>query len=142
MYEAKSIEKVHDEWGKVTKEMAELAKVWKTATGAEKDKVLNTLKALTAKKKELEKELNKLIANKDRDLELVIDEAEFLYGLFLNEAKIKTEEEFKEYAQNLLKKAHKNDYDENKAEKTIDGILKKAKGDLGAAVGILTAGLG
>ena len=59
----------------------------------------------------------------------------------VNEADIKSEAEFKEYAEKVLKKAHKDDYDEAKAEETIDGILKKSKGDMGAAVGMLTSGL-
>ena len=60
----------------------------------------------------------------------------------VNEAEVKTEAEFKEYAQKVLKKAHPDDFDEDKANKTIDGILKKADGDFGAAVGILTSSLG
>jgi hypothetical protein len=59
----------------------------------------------------------------------------------VNEKEIKDDEEFKEYAENLLKKAFKGDYDEEKAQKTIDGILKKSKGDYGSAVGMLTSGL-
>ena len=62
-------------------------------------------------------------------------------GEEVNEAEVKTEAEFKEYAEKVLKKAHKDDYDEAKAKKTIDGILKKSDGDLGAAVGMLTSGL-
>ena len=32
--------------------------------------------------------------------------------------------------------------DEAKAKETIDGILAKAEGDFGAAIGMLTSGLG
>ena len=60
----------------------------------------------------------------------------------VNEADVKSDNDFKEYAQNILKKAHKDDYDEKKADATIDGILKKADGDYGKAVGILNNSLG
>lgn len=134
--EARSIETVSKDITKLAAEMMDLAKVWKTAEGKAKTEVLDSLKAKTAKKKDLEKELNDLIAGKDKDIELIVMEAEFM-----NEAEVKTEAEFKEYAEKVLKKAHKDDYDEAKAKKTIDGILKKSDGDLGAAVGMLTSGL-
>lgn len=60
----------------------------------------------------------------------------------LDEAEIKSEADFKEYATKILKKAHPDDYDEKKAEATIAGILKKANGDFGMAVGIIGASLG
>jgi hypothetical protein len=59
----------------------------------------------------------------------------------VNEKEIKNDSEFKEYGQAVLKKAFKDKYDEEKANKTIEGILKNAKGDYGAAVGMLTSGL-
>ena len=60
----------------------------------------------------------------------------------VTEADIKSEDDFKEYAMNLLKKAHPDDFDEAKANATIDGILKKCDGDFGAAVGMITSYLG
>jgi hypothetical protein len=61
----------------------------------------------------------------------------------VNEAKeIKSDSEFKEYAQTVLKKAFGDKYDEEKAMKTAEGILKKCDGDYGACVGMLTSGLG
>ena len=135
--EGRSIETVSKDITKLAAEMMDLAKVWKTAEGKAKTEVLDSLKAKTAKKKDLEKELNALITGKDKDIELIVMEAELI-----GEAEVKTEAEFKEYAQKVLKKAHKDDYDEAKAEKTIEGILKKAKGDMGAAVGIVTSSLG
>jgi hypothetical protein len=60
----------------------------------------------------------------------------------VNEAEIKSESEFKEYATAILKKAHPDDFDEKKANDTIDGILKKCDGDFGAAVGMITSSLG
>lgn len=55
--------------------------------------------------------------------------------------KIKSDDEFKEYAKEVLKDAHGDDYDEEQAEKTIDGILKKADGDYEKAIGMLQSGL-
>lgn len=60
----------------------------------------------------------------------------------VNEAEIKSEAEFKEYAMALLKKAHPDDFDEAKANATIEGILKKCDGDFGACVGMITSALG
>ena len=60
----------------------------------------------------------------------------------IEEAEINNEEEFRAYAEEVLKKAHGEDYDEAKAKETIDGILAKADGDFGAAIGMLTSGLG
>lgn len=59
-----------------------------------------------------------------------------------NEAEVKSDADFKEYAEKVLKKAHGDKYDEAKAAKTIEGILKKADGDYGAAVGIINSSLG
>ena len=59
----------------------------------------------------------------------------------INEADIKSEAEFKEYAETVLRKAFGDKYDQKKADETVDGILKKADGDYGAAVGMLTSGL-
>ena len=60
----------------------------------------------------------------------------------LSEAEINSEEEFTDYAHEVLKKAFGEEYDEAKAKETIDGILAKADGDFGAAIGMLTSGLG
>jgi len=61
----------------------------------------------------------------------------------VNEAKeIKAGAEFKEYAMTLLKKAHPDDFDEAKANATVEGILKKCDGDFGACVGMITSSLG
>jgi Zn ribbon nucleic-acid-binding protein len=60
----------------------------------------------------------------------------------VTEAKINSDEEFKEYATTVLQKAFGEDYDEAKANEVIDGILAKVDGDYGAAVGMLTSSLG
>lgn len=53
------------------------------------------------------------------------------------------EKSFREYAENVLKKAHGDDYDEEIGNKVIDGIIAKVKDDnWGEAIGRLTSGLG
>lgn len=59
----------------------------------------------------------------------------------MNESEIKTDEQFKEYAMNILKKAHPDDFDEEIANKTIEDILNDHNGDYGAAIGALNHGL-
>ncbi len=60
----------------------------------------------------------------------------------VNEAEIKSDDEFKEYAFSVLKKAFGSDFDEAKGQDIVDGILGKVDGDYGAAVGMLTSSLG
>lgn len=60
----------------------------------------------------------------------------------VNEAEVKSDEEFKEYATTVLQKAFGEDYDEAKANEVIDGILSKCGDDYGACVGTLTSSLG
>ena len=224
--EARSINKIQNEWTKVTGEMAELAKEWKAAEGDAKDALVATLREKTAIKKSLEKELDAAVAGKDKDLELAVESIEVSEGfevhysdgvraakkfgnekqamdfakdliknkkglqfvdifnagsgfnstadtdaivafwgegsytdnvakkdsklaakkieesVDMSEAEINSEEEFTEYAYEVLKKAFGTEYDEAKAKETIDGILAKAEGDFGAAIGMLTSGLG
>jgi len=58
------------------------------------------------------------------------------------EAEVSSDEEFMTYAKQVLQAAHGDKYDEEIAMKTAKGILDKAKGDYGVAVGMLTSGLG
>lgn len=67
---------------------------------------------------------------------------QFIAEAKVNEADIKSEKEFVDYAMTVLKKAHGDDFDEAIAQKTIDGILTKCGDDYGSAVGMLTSGLG
>jgi hypothetical protein len=60
----------------------------------------------------------------------------------MEEAEVSSDEEFMTYAKQVLKAAHGDKYDEEIAMKTAKGILDKAKGDYGSAVGMLTSGLG
>jgi len=57
---------------------------------------------------------------------------------------VKDEKSFKEYAKNVLKKAHGDDYDQDIADKVINGIISKMgdSKDWGQAIGRLTSGLG
>jgi len=59
-----------------------------------------------------------------------------------NEAEVKSDEEFKEYAFTVLGKAFGDKFDEEKAQEVVDGLLSKHGDDYGAAVGALTASLG
>jgi hypothetical protein len=60
----------------------------------------------------------------------------------LDESKITSEEEFKSYAEKVLKKAHGDNYDQDIVDDLVSGLMKKYKGDYGAMVGALQAGLG
>jgi hypothetical protein len=60
----------------------------------------------------------------------------------MTEAEVSSDEEFTSYAKGILKAAHGDNYDEAKAMAAIEGILKKADGDYGSAIGMLTSGLG
>ena len=60
----------------------------------------------------------------------------------VNEAKVKSDEDFKEYAFTVLGKAFGDKFDEEKAQEVVDGLLSKHGDDYGAAVGALTSSLG
>jgi hypothetical protein len=203
--EGRSINKIQNDWSKVTAEMAAKAQEWKATESDAKAKILDELKALTAKKKALEAELDAAVAGKDKDLELAVSESlevnedidifdktadlmnklqvqignllhaakgnkdwtkelEAIKAAFekledrmsiaskklgmipesleINEEDVKSDEEFKEYAFAVLKKAFGEDFDEAKAQEVVDGILSKSDGDYGSAIGMLTGSLG
>lgn len=75
--EGRSIEKIQYDWAKLTTQMQATAANWKAAEGKAKDMLLGKLKDMTAKKKQLEAELDAAISDKDKDLELVIAEGSF-----------------------------------------------------------------
>lgn len=187
--EARSINKIQNEWAKVTSEMKATVDAWKKAEGDEKASLLAKLKDLTTKKNSLDAELDAAISDKDKDIELALEEGNaFIYAAAkakqdgkeefefndkkykvtlkkhalkeenevteteevveseineaeLNEEDIKSDKDFTEYAQTLLKKAFGEDYDESKAQEVIDGILKTADGDYGSAVGMVQQSL-
>jgi hypothetical protein len=60
----------------------------------------------------------------------------------VNEAKVKSNDEFKEYAFTVLQNAFGDDFDEIKAQEVVDGLTSKYSGDYGAMVGALKASLG
>ena len=60
----------------------------------------------------------------------------------VNEAEVKSDEDFKEYAFSVLKKAFGEDFDEAKAQEVVDGLLSKHGDEYGAAIGALTSSLG
>jgi len=59
----------------------------------------------------------------------------------VNEAEIKSDEDFKEYAYEILQKAFGDEFDEAKADEVVNGILGKSDGDYGKAAGILQSSL-
>lgn len=75
--EARSISKIQYDWSKLTTSMQATAQNWKAAEGPAKESLLGKLKEMTAQKKALEAELDAAIADKDKDLELVVSEAFF-----------------------------------------------------------------
>ena len=60
----------------------------------------------------------------------------------VNEAEIKSADEFKEYAMKMLKDAFGDDFDETKATETADGLIDKYGEDYGAMVGALQSTMG
>jgi hypothetical protein len=75
--EARSITKIQNDWSKLTTTMQATAQNWKAAEGSAKEMLLGKLKEMTAQKKALEAELEEVIADKDKDLELAVSEAFF-----------------------------------------------------------------
>lgn len=75
------------------------------------------------------------------DYSIILDEITLVESK-VNEAEVNSDEEFNEYAVTVLKQAFGDEFDEAKAKQVIDGILAKAKGDYGVAVGMLTSSLG
>jgi len=73
--EARSINKIQKDWNQTTTDMQNKVAQWKEAEGDRKTELLDELKALTAKKKALESELEVAVAGKDKDLELAVSEA-------------------------------------------------------------------
>jgi hypothetical protein len=62
-------------------------------------------------------------------------------GTELNEADIKSDDEFREYVNTILKQQHPDDFDEAKAKEVADGLLAKKKGDdYGSLIGMLNKG--
>ena len=76
-------------------------------------------------------------------MNIAIDSLSFESVEAIEEAEVKSDEEFKEYAFSVLQKAFGDDFDEAKAQEVVDGLLGKVKdGDYGEAIGRLQASLG
>ena len=60
----------------------------------------------------------------------------------VNEAEIKSDDQFKEYAMKMLKDAFGADFDEAKATEVADGLISKYGKDYGAMVGALQSTMG
>jgi len=73
---------------------------------------------------------------------LYVESADTVEAPEVNEAEVKSDEDFKEYAFTVLGKAFGDKFDEEKAQEVVDGLLSKHGDDYGAAVGALTASLG
>ena len=69
--EGRSINKIQKEYTEVTNNMQSIVGQWKVAEGDKKVELLNALKALTSRKKALEKEIEEFVMGKDKDAELV-----------------------------------------------------------------------
>jgi len=68
--EARSINKIQKDYAEVTSNMQSVVGQWKAAEGDKKVELLNALKALTSRKKALEKEIEEFVMGKDKDAEL------------------------------------------------------------------------
>lgn len=130
--------KKHLEALKDDQENLKKAQEGKDADKVELYKLLNQSHQLEMKiaKKQMEIAKKEAKSKKNESFE-EIDEA------ILNEKDVKSDDDFKEYAETVLKKAFGDDYDEAKAKKTIEGLLKSKKGgDYGEIIGKLQSSLG
>jgi len=87
-----------------------------------------------------EKLLSKIKAPNEKYLDKEFKKA--LKESVVNEEDITSDDQFKEYATAILKKAFGADYDEAKATDVIDGLISKHDGDYGAMVGALQSSMG
>ena len=87
-----------------------------------------------------EKLLSKIKAPNEKYLDKEFKKA--LKESVVNEEDITSDDQFKEYATAILKKAFGADFDEAKATEVIDGLISKHDGDYGAMVGALQSSLG
>jgi hypothetical protein len=97
----------------------------------------------TGKKIDGEFKITSIYSEKgSRYVNLYVESADTVEAPTVNEAEVKSDEEFKEYAFTVLGKAFGDKFDEEKAQEVVDGLLSKHGDDYGAAVGALTASLG
>lgn len=123
--EARSIEKIEKDRTKIINDMSEIVTNWKAAkqSGDKKAEAsfLQRLKDLTAKKKDLDKEINQAVAGKDRFIELVISEHNTIYESVMSEIDIlaKGAKNFKDFV-----KEFKKEFGEMGNEKELNAWLK------------------
>lgn len=88
------------------------------------------------------KELEKKVETAEKKAEEATEDAEKAKEK-AGKDEVTDEKSFREYALSVLKKAHPKDFDQDIADKVIDGLVSKVKDDdWGAAIGRLTSGLG
>ena len=97
--EGRSINKIQTEWSQTTTNMVQKVADWKAAEGDRKIELLEELKALTAKKKELELELDAKVAGKDKDVKLAIEGNTF--ESVVTESKLNEKEDSATHLDNL-----------------------------------------
>ena len=97
----------------------------------------------TGKKIDGDFKITSIYSEKGRNyVNLYVESADTVEAPKVNEAEVKSDEDFKEYAFAVLGKAFGDKFDEEKAQEVVDGLLSKHGEDYGAAVGALTASLG
>jgi hypothetical protein len=99
---------------------------------------------LTGSKEDLQAVLHSEDGWYTDDLDEYIEESNGTFNVkvkSLFEAEIKSDEDFKEYAYEILKKAFGEEFDQAKADDVVNGILSKSDGDYGKAAGILQSSL-
>ena len=97
----------------------------------------------TGKKIDGDFKITSIYSQKGRNyVNLYVESADTVEAPEVNEAEVKSDEDFKEYAFTVLGKAFGDKFDEEKAQEVVDGLLSKHGDDYGAAVGALTASLG
>ena len=62
--------------------------------------------------------------------------------IIIKESEITTEEQFREWAETVLRNAHGDNFDQDIFEKVVTDLMDKYDGDYGAMVGALSSGLG
>lgn len=89
-----------------------------------------------------EEELEETVTSNYLNNSAVKSFSQFVVESTINEKDITSDEQFKEYAEAVLKKAFGDEYDEDKAQEVVDGLTSKYSGDYGAMIGALTSSLG
>ena len=77
----------------------------------------------------------------EEDPEESEDESD-VHATVVVEKKITSEKDFEEYAMEIMKRAHPDNFDQEIADKVVADLKDKYKGDFGAMVGALQSGMG